>query len=460
MKKRITTLMATLSVFVMALTGCSKNNEPKEPEDPNFHFQFQAALATDDENKPLEFTYDVPYASLSFEKSGTEFSNDLALLSFAFTLSSGELEVMNEMYNKYGFDNVVNSADYEREETVNTVKYTIGHKTINEVDVIALSINGIGYKLPWQSNITIGKTGNHAGFQSGADIVLSALKQYLASYSNVETRKVFINGYSRSAAIGEITALTLVDENLVKEENLYAYLFETPRGVDMANEKEYKSIFNIFNSGDLVTHVAPEEYNLQRVGVDIDIYSENTDEILKTFNEKLVLKTFTPDEDGNYTNEAELANYILGLLTNPVESDDSEEEVRDMSTRENFEKYYQEYITYLVGLAFTLKQETLDDIKAEFDKLGMWDKMAFLMEDGIYNFLKPILDKHNQQYEELMLKDSLNRLLDLIKIAPAALALALSETAQESVMRTVQLHSPEVVFPLLLEYFKTPVTQN
>ena len=87
-------------------------------------------------------------------------------------------------------------------------------------------MNAMNYKLPWANNLTIGKTGNHAGFQSGANTVLAGLNNYLASYSTVNTRKIWINGYSRSAAIGDIVAYTLVDNNLVKEDNLYAYLFE------------------------------------------------------------------------------------------------------------------------------------------------------------------------------------------------------------------------------------------
>ena len=458
MKKRITTLMTTLSLVAVVLGGCSKNKEPGESKDPNYHFKFQSVLVTDEEEKPLEFSYDIPFASLKFDKSGTEFNNDLALLSFAFTFSSYDKTIVNEMYGAFGFDNIINSEDYDKEETENSIKYTLGHKKVNDTDVIALSLNGVGYKLPWKNNLVIGKTGNHEGFQSGADIVLKSLKEYLTSYSNVETRKVFINGYSRSAAIGEIVSLSSIDENLVKEENLYGYFFETPQGVDAANEKEYKSIFNIINSGDIVTHVAPTAYGLKRVGTDIDLYNENTDEIVKAFNAKIELKTFVPTPEF-YKNEAELVEYILKALTYQKTMND-DPDFHDLSTRENYEQYYQEAISYIISLAFTLKQETIDDIKAAFDAMGFIDKISLLDKDGIYNFLKPILDKNEQEYDDELLRNSLNRILNVVYIAPDILALAMQEEARNSVMRCAQLHSPEVIFPLLLEYFKNSSAQN
>ena len=459
MNKKIVTLMAILSAFAVSLTACSKNNEKGNDTaqtqseqtivETDYHFKFSSALINDESGKPFEYSYDLPYASLSFANSGTIFNKDLAKLSFAFTVLSDSKEKINDIYTKFGFDHIVNSSDYDQVETKDTIQYTIGHKSIDGVDVIALSMNAMNYKLPWASNLTIGKTGNHAGFQSGANIVLAGLNSYLASYSNVNTRKIWINGYSRSAAVGDIVAYTLVDNGLVKEDNLYAYLFETPQGVDVSNTKEYKSIFNIINSGDVVTYVAPTIYGFKRVGIDVDLYSETMDSTLKEFNENLVLSPFTASED-KYSNESELINYLIGKLATEVTSDNPEEESRDLSTRDNYVDYYQEHIAYLIGLVMSLKAETIMAIQDSFEKLTLLGKMALMGEDGFYDFLKPILDAQEETYDDESLRLSLNRLLDIIQIAPEILLLVMDETTQESLMRCIQLHSPEVVFPLLL----------
>ena len=453
MKKKLLVLLTSLNVLAISLTACSKktadNNTNTEKETPGYNLKFNSVIATGE-----EIEYKVPFSYLSFNNNGTVFSDELALVSFAFTVNCSKKEQINNVYNAFGFDNVFNSTDYDQDETKDSIKYTIGHKLLNGFDVIGVSLNGISYLKPWESNFVVGDNGNHAGFQSGANIVLTGLKNYLTSYPNTETRKIWINGYSRSAAIGDIVSYSLIDENLVKEDNLFAYLFETPKGVDITNAKEYKSIFNIINSGDVVTYVAPTEYGFKRAGIDVDIYSANTDTILKTFNNKFVLNTFTPSQ-GKYTNESQMIQYVIQqLMTKGQEPEDPEEIIRDLSSRINYAEFYQEASSYLVGLFMTFKPKTIAALKTAFDSLSGLAMLALLSENGLYNFMKPILDEYKQEYDDELLKSSLNKALEIIKLAPNLMTLVMSEQGRASLMRTMQLHSPDVVFPLLLNYIK------
>lgn len=466
MKQKLLILLSASCLLLGACATKGNNDEPKKEDEQvepseeegkdlqpeqtkvDYHLKFYAALTYDGDNKPLEFNYDISYETFPISQPGTAFSKDLAVLSFALTMNTSK-ELITSAYQEIGFDNIVTSADYDVPETKESVLFTLAHRKINEVDVISLTIIGVGYKLPWESNFIIDESGNHAGFQAGANKVLEGLNQYLTNYPDVNNRKIWINGYSRTAAIGNIVAYTLIDEELVKEENLYAYLFETPRGVDVSNTKEYKSVFNIINSGDVVTYVAPEIYGLKRVGVDINIYKENADEIVSNFDRRIILNTLTPDGD-NYTNEVELIGYLFAQLTH--EFSDPEQELYDLSTRANFANYYQRYIGYLLSLVFSLKTETLSAIQEAFSNLGLLDMLKFLEEDGIYDFLKPILDEHEEQYDDELLRASLNKLLTVVTNVPTIVALAMIEEARNSLVRCVQLHAPETIFPLLLAY--------
>ena len=63
----------------------------------------------------------------------------------------------------------------------------------------------------------------------------------------------------------------------LQHENIYAYCFEPPAGVYYSTMEEeaslhkdkYKYIFNIVNPADIVTYVAPRQYNFTRFGIDL-----------------------------------------------------------------------------------------------------------------------------------------------------------------------------------------------
>lgn len=435
-------------------TSSSSSEEIDPVEDNEFRISFDSLMMTDEEKNNINIHYDVPDEYFSFDVASNVFHKELAIAALSFVTNAPYKDRITEAYEHYGFDNLVYSSDYEVEENKDTVLYVIGHKKINDYDLINVSVAGYAYKKPWQNNFTIGKVGNHEGFQAGANKVLPVIINYLKNYTDLEKTKFFINGYSRSAAISSLVISSLIDNNLIKEDNSFAYLFETPRAMSATNGKEYKTVFNIVNSADVVTYMPPEEYGIKRIGTDIDIYVENASEVLAAFNARLKLSAFVPigeeSDSVHFTNDVEFVNYIISYLLKPVENALKDKPIKDISTRENFCDNFQDDISYLIGFAFSLPNEVIDAIKVKFDELDLLAKMGLLNDDGIYNFLSPILDENNVTYEAEKLKDTTNQFIYFIGGKSELLLLAVAESSQNDLVRLVYFHTLEAVLPLLL----------
>ena len=195
---------------------------------------------------------------------------------------------VKEGYGGIGFSDFLASDDWKNEPTKDSIGVVAARKTItdkNDEDkkytLIALPIRGGGYGSEWASNLTVGLTGEHAGFMKAKDDVLSFLKnQYLPRLSAEERQqeiKLWIVGFSRAGATANMVAGELNKHpNLgngltVKPENIYCYTFETPKGIlveDMSGN--HANIHNTVNVNDLVPYVAPEGWKFTRYNLGKD----------------------------------------------------------------------------------------------------------------------------------------------------------------------------------------------
>lgn len=431
-------------------TSQEESTSSEEPVPEGYYrIQYHSLLLKDEEGEFIPIHYDIPDEFLSFDHESNTFKKELALAAFAFVASAPEADTVTEAYQHFDFDDLYLSEDYGLEEEADTVKYAIGHKKVEDTNIINLTISGYQYKKPWQNNFNLGLTGNHAGFANGANKVLPNLVNYLKKYQGEDRTILFINGFSRASAISNILITSLIDNELIEDKDLYAYLFETPIGVESKDEREYPSVFNVINNADIVTHIAPASYGFRRIGTDIDMYKENAADIIKEFDERLDVGVFTPNE-GYYTNDIELTNYLIDYLLTPVDEESLEVPSKDMSTRENYYKNVQDDITYLMGFFFSLPEEVLPKVMDKFQNTEMMELLSLLQEDGIYNFLKPILDECEVSYEEEVLKAKLNNALYLVQQKPTLLSFAMSEEQRNNLLREVYFHTLEGVLPLLI----------
>ena len=433
------------SIVITVLLGlvfCSCSKQGTATSNSKYDFSYTSTMT----GEAININYNFEYNFKDFDKASTKFNKSIALLSFVKSIKAAEKASIGNFYSSFGFDNIVYSEDFDKPEDKDSIRFTIAHLNGESYDLIGVTTNGVNYSKPWENNFILGLEGDADGFVVAANKVIAGIKTYLTNYTEKPV-KLWITGYSRSAAISNIVSYRLIDDGTIEEKNMFSYTFEAPRAVSKTNTKEYKSIFNIINSADLVTHVAPDMYDLKRAGVDVDIYSSKIDNLLKKVDNRLRLSSFT--SSSNYSNESELGEYLFNtLLGKSFES----EEVKDMSTRENYVLYHQDKIAYLLSLFMTLKSKTTNDIMNKFSNISFTDIAQLLEEDGLYNFIKPVLDANNETYDDTKLKDATNDIVRYIKNNADIASFMIDANARNSLTRTVSCHYPEVNLVLLYNY--------
>ncbi len=252
-------------------------------------------------------TMDVRFSADWFKQDSRIYSHDLAKLSLGLTTSAfrpskkfwGDYKSPDEnlcsFLTEAHFEDL-RSDDYDKDPSMYTVSTVMGHQKIGEGDeafeLIAVGVCGQGYIDEWESNFTIGNELIHQGFHSSSDLVFDRICGYIAANHLEGPYKVWISGFSRAAAISNLTAAKLTDSNLFREENVFAYTFATPRTVRDPNAARYTNIFNIVGKADPVPCVPFAEWGYDRYGItlylpvmetdsDFDLKREKADEIYK-----------------------------------------------------------------------------------------------------------------------------------------------------------------------------------
>ena len=180
------------------------------------------------------------------------------------------------------------------------------------------------------------ENGRHKGFNDKAKEVSRAVSSYLSRHGIDGDVKYWISGFSRAAAVANLTAGFITKDAAryqTTQEDVYGYTWECPQGAAVTeNPLEYKNIHNILNALDAVPKVSPTEFEHQRLSVDYYMpYYRNTNspeentayynrmyEVLKTiavgttingnYKEDLLIKSVNPD---NYPYNRPLELYTI-----------------------------------------------------------------------------------------------------------------------------------------------------
>lgn len=452
MKRSI--LLLTLSALTLsscnleALLGLSSAEEsepsisfPAEQEKENeddivYDFSYRALVMKDDNGEKFKFNRKLIYNDSFFVTKGTTFNNGLALMSYPLIYSTLTKEAGTKFHSALGFSDITFSPDYDAPDSPETVKFNIAKKKIGDSYVVSVGLNGLNYKLPWVNNFRIGKTGDALGFGIGANKVLATLRNYISQIN--EPVKLWIAGYSRTAAVASVVARNILEENLVSEENMYCYAFEAPAAFDVTALSKHDSIHNVINSGDFVTYIPPKEFGLVRAGNEIDTYTPNLDEILYSYDRRLIIPKFS-DPDEILQNDPGTCQYIVNELL-------KEGSAPSMSTREKFVENYQDDFCYIMSLIMTLSADTIQAIGKSAIKEGI----ALLVRDGLYKVVKTELDNAHVSYDDSALRSSCNKIVTYaINNGLSILLMCLIDDYYGDLTRTILLHSPELTFPLL-----------
>ena len=176
------------------------------------------------------------------------------------------------LLEEIGFEKFKANQHFQERPSTDSIGAVIAPKklTVKEEDytLIALAIRGGGYEAEWASNLTLGRSGEHQGFREASEKALTFLDQYLKEHKVTGKVKLWINGYSRAAAVTNLTAGALnkgrkLASGELKAEDMYAFCFEAPAGTLKGTgnrEGRHDNIVNVINVNDVVTKVGPEVY--------------------------------------------------------------------------------------------------------------------------------------------------------------------------------------------------------
>lgn len=235
------------------------------------------------------FQYNVWFADYPFLQPATQYDGNLAVMSLAMALSANRALNPSEEASahfdpslhleKYlkdaGFSNI-RKDDYSKETSMYTISMAMGSRLMEPegeepFTLIAIGVCGGGYENEWQSNMTPGSDEIHEGFLSASQLVIDRLAGYILTNGIQGNVKIWISGFSRAAAVSNVTAGLLVRDGMFPKENVYAYTFATPAAVLNPPESGFENIFNILNPMDLVPQVMPYDWNFSRFGTDLFI---------------------------------------------------------------------------------------------------------------------------------------------------------------------------------------------
>ncbi|MBR5110570.1 MAG: hypothetical protein IK099_10265 [Clostridia bacterium] len=245
-----------------------------------------AAYYDSSQHKVLEFQADI--LDYPFFCASTAYDGNLAAMSLAMALSASRIPAhMNDgtektMDSALNLETFLDQAgftdirvdDYSKMTSMYTVATAMGCRRMEAegqepFTLIAVGVCGSGYKNEWQSNMSPGEGDIHKGFLEAAGLVVDRLAGYIATRGIQGRVKVWISGFSRAAAVSNLTAAALTDTGMLPKEDVYAYTFATPAAVKNPPETGYEHIFNIICPTDLIPQVMPADWGFGRYGQDL-----------------------------------------------------------------------------------------------------------------------------------------------------------------------------------------------
>ena len=361
------------------------------------------------------------------------------------SLAETDSKSSSAFYQRIGLSNAI--IHHLPDPTEDTIGYSFAMKRYEDYDLIAMNFRGFNYGMEWANNLDMGETGNHNGFEARAqEAFTDLLFECRATQPAPEKVKVWLTGYSRGGALANMVAQKMLsmENSPVAQDDLFVYTFEAPQGLTEANAVSYPNVFNIVNSADIVTYVAPQEYGLYRCGNDVQINTSDTnvDRLIHDFDKDITLPSLTTGV--GYQNEQEFIEYVFNEITREGKPSDA-----SAVTRGEFVDNYQDGLKYFIGTYFSLDSSTTEKIKTNISSMDMTQMSALMGEDGLYNFIKPIFDEDNVNYDDDALHSSCNV---MSKFMQNNFAVIFSFFTTTNFTRILSMHSPEITYVLLKDF--------
>ncbi len=298
MKKRIISLLLCL-VLVVSLVPAATAADTGDAR--TVTVRYASGHGENDHDYEATFTY----SDELFTKSAYTYRQDLAEMSLGLAFaafSSKDSQYADgyatgnrnfvSMAEQCGFENIQSNKWMFRPAETDSIGISCASKTVRDnggsYTLIAVGVRGNNYHAEWGGNVRLDAAGEHAGFALGRDQVLDYLRAYIADTGIYGRVKIWIAGYSRSAAVANMVGGALDDGCSLGEgvslspHDLYCYCYEPPMGStkEQVQGRLYDNIQNIVNANDIVTYVPFDSWDFARYGVDRVVPTKGDDNYL------------------------------------------------------------------------------------------------------------------------------------------------------------------------------------
>lgn len=317
MKKRIISLLLCL-VLIVSLVPAAAAADTGGTR--TVAVRYASGHGENDHDYEATFTY----SDELFTKSGYTYRQDLAEMSLglAFAAFSSKDSQYSDNYatgnrnfvsmaKQCGFENIQSNKWMFQPAETDSIGINCASKTIRDnggsYTLIAVGVRGNNYHAEWGGNVRLDATGEHKGFALGRDQVLDYLRGYIADTGISGRVKIWIAGYSRSAAVVNMVSGALDNGYSLGEgvslspHDLYCYCYEPPMGTtkNQVQGRLYDNIQNIVNANDVVTYVPFDSWDFARYGVDHVVPTKGDDNYLN-YKAKMLREFYQiPNNGGN-----------------------------------------------------------------------------------------------------------------------------------------------------------------
>ncbi|MCR5731735.1 MAG: hypothetical protein K6G51_02180 [Sphaerochaetaceae bacterium] len=438
MKKSVIKMLSVMLITLLVLCACSNDSssDSSESED-SLTFSSDLRVFLNSSNITILNKYESDY----FLEDACTFDKDLALLSSAIAFSSSSDNTATNL-NDMLFEDI---EQHINEDDINGSSYVIGHRKVGDYELVAFCFNTIGYTIEWAGNFILGDSGNHAGFEEAAENALSDLKTYLDNYCSQDNLKLWITGYSRTAAIADIIAVNIEDNDEIEiaQEDFYVYAFAPPMSVSSSGDYPY--IHNIYLESDIIFAMPPADYGLSQPGVNHKMTTtvDNLNECLHNYiSSDLNMETFSSGSD--YSTPTEFLEYFV----NKIVTTTSDNSVASLESRSTYNSTIQPYIVHLAEVLMKEDGKGLDALKnyATNNKIVV---LTWIFEDNFYNSLSAILDDNNIEYDADVLKVACSLVPDFYATNQELFNIIISQLV--NIKYICCCHFPEVYYSILKE---------
>lgn len=317
MKKRIISLLLCL-VLIVSLVPAAAAADTGDTR--TVAVRYASGHGENDHDYEATFTY----SDELFTKSGYTYRQDLAEMSLglAFAAFSSKDSQYSDKYatgnrnfvsmaKQCGFENIQSNKWMFQPAETDSIGINCASKTIRDnggsYTLIAVGVRGNNYHAEWGGNVRLDATGEHKGFALGRDQALDYLRSYIADTGISGRVKIWIAGYSRSAAVANMVSGALDNGYSLGEgvslspHDLYCYCYEPPMGTtkNQVQGRLYDNIQNIVNANDVVTYVPFDSWDFARYGVDHVVPTKGDDNYLN-YKAKMLREFYQiPNNGGN-----------------------------------------------------------------------------------------------------------------------------------------------------------------